>query len=351
VTISLPASTTILPKRSRELGFTLLELLLVMTILSTVAWMSLAMVGNQADQVRFEDTRNRLQTIRRAIIGDTSRTLNGQPEIRGFVADMGNLPANLQALLVKDYCPNRPSVSPAACGAAWVTQPAYSYDAVHGLWSGWNGPYLSATELADYPRFQDGWGNRNDAANNFGWNYLPDALAAGDLTIQSLGRDGVAVATTDTYDADFPPAGQPIIRGSEYRVLITDSGTAAQGDGSGGLRVDFGSPPATQPALDLCMALAFRRNGSVETVKSSRVALAWDGTPRIVEFVFEDAVGPQFDADTFLSLGQAAYGVFVWNTAAGSCDMETPFPAGSAPWTTFTNVPGTLIPPFARTVN
>lgn len=287
------------PQAGNERGFTLLELLLVVTILSAVAWMSLAMVGNDADQVRFEDTRNRLQAIRRAIIGDTSRTINGQPEIRGYVADMGRLPANLNELIAQG------------------TQPVYRNYTTYGLWAGWNGPYLRATEVVGSARFQDGWGNR-DGSSNFGWKNYSTSAPTGDLTIQSYGRDGVA-AGADPYDADFPPAGQPIIHGNEYLVKIT-----------GGLQANFGSG---LPPVDLCMALAFRSNGTIATMTSSRVEFPWNE-----RFVFEDD----------LYLGQAAYGIFVWNSG---CDPTSqPFPPGATRWTTFTVVPGTVIQPFERKV-
>ena len=45
----------------------------------------------------FQDaTQKRWNQIRKAIIGDTSRTLNNEPIVSGYVADMGRLPANLQ---------------------------------------------------------------------------------------------------------------------------------------------------------------------------------------------------------------------------------------------------------------
>nr|WP_319393867.1 type II secretion system protein [uncultured Desulfobacter sp.] len=203
-------------------GFTLLELLMVITILSAVAWMAVGTIENKTDQVRFDDTRNRLSAIRRAIIGDTSRTLNGMPEIRGYVADMGSLPRDLNALIKKDYCSDpqytneddcttasetwyiqgRPPCSKSGTnehveegcddlGGSWNTDQGYErcsddvyttqttcesdgeiwldgnryYDSEHNLWAGWNGPYLNAAELTGYSKFRDGWGNIYDADN------------------------------------------------------------------------------------------------------------------------------------------------------------------------------------------
>ncbi|WP_306549288.1 prepilin-type N-terminal cleavage/methylation domain-containing protein [Desulfobulbus sp.] len=232
----------------RRNGFTLLELLLVVTVLSAVAWMSLGVVGNNADQVRFEDTRNRLQAIRRAIIGDTSRTINGQPEVRGYVADMGGLPENLQALVSREYCKNHPGITTNAAnectdaGGTWVSQAVYAQDSTTGIWAGWNGPYLPPG-FGSVGRFLDGWGRDDDSNNNFGWVYTVDSPNAGDLTIRSRGRDGVA-GGDEPYDSDYPLLGAaPLIDESEYRIKVTDSGnTGGTGDATGGLRVDFGAP-------------------------------------------------------------------------------------------------------------
>ena len=214
--------------RHRQAGLTLLELLLVVTILSAVAYMSLAVVDNGGNQTRFEDTRNRLALIRTAIIGDSSRSLNGQPEISGFVADMGRLPLNLNELVSEpvDCDPDTAGNQPCSWGI----------DAATGLWRGWNGPYLPAS--AGTGVFRDGWGN-DDGGNNFGWLF-DDAGSPGALIVQSYGLDGAA-GGSDVYEVDYPTVG-PLVAESDWRILVTDSGAAAQDDDDGnGITVDFGS--------------------------------------------------------------------------------------------------------------
>lgn len=255
-------------------GFTLLELLLVIMILSAVAWMSMSYVDNNSNQVRFEDTRNRLEIIKRAIIGDISRTINGQPEIRGYVADLGNLPPSIQALIEKDYCQGYPEMTaPVACttaGGAWIEQGEYCtdhisaddatcvaagktwideyiFDSDYNLWTGWNGPYLNAKELANYSKFRDGWGNVATAAtpamNNFGWV----VTVADDFTIKSVGVDSIEDASgggTSTYELDYPYTTgiTPLVEENQYTVTITNEGTVSAGDGLGSITVDFGTP-------------------------------------------------------------------------------------------------------------
>ena len=82
-------------------GFTLLELLVVVSLLGLLSLTAVAIFDNAGDQDRFEATRSRLASIRTAIIGDTSRTLNGEPILSGYVADMGRLPSNIAELLIE----------------------------------------------------------------------------------------------------------------------------------------------------------------------------------------------------------------------------------------------------------
>lgn len=380
-------------------GLTLLELLLVVTILSAVAWMSLEVVNNAGDQTRFEDTRNRLQAIRRAIVGDTSRTLNGQPVISGYVADMGQLPPHLQALMVKDYCVGYPEITNAGdcvtAGGTWQVQSAHTYDDTYNLWSGWNGPYLAATEMTGYNRFQDGWGRRDDTTNNFGWNYSFEVdltgNPTGNLTIQSYGADG-AVGGTD-YEGEYPPATAiPNIDDGEYRVLVTDDGATPPPveDGNGGIYVDFGTVPpcwgcfdaagtaflavgrkacvdasrtwrpasavneaacasplfwlatASLPPLpeNICVAVAAISAGTVPPPSgSTALAYTWDGSHQLLMFKFADG--------TFFNTGRLTFGVFEYDdtTLPPTCNTAKPF-TGMTAWKPFDVVPRTNLPPL-----
>jgi type II secretory pathway pseudopilin PulG len=307
---------------------TLLELILVVTILAAVALMTVSQVTDNTSQVRFEDTKQRLEQIREAIIGDTSRTLNGQPEIRGYVADMGSLPEDLDALLIKP-----------------VGQPRYQPDEEDtGLWAGWNGPYLRASPGSAPPEFLDGWGNE--------WQYErveEDGLLK--VKVWSRGLDNMDNETDGSvYEKDFPPTGhKTLIRANQHSVLLTDRW------GKGGITLDFGSPAACwrcsnavdadrqacepdhdwfpdatvpdnstcigepgaawQPEDSVCVRLRIRENGEFTDLESDNATLTWNGTQKIQTFTFpENSRAP---------LGQAAIGVFHDN---GTC-TEDPFPA------------------------
>lgn len=234
-------------------GFTFLELLIVIGILTTMTLIALPLLESNNDQVRYDDTKNRLQVIRNAIIGDTSRTINGAPEIRGYVADMGSLPENLNALMRKDYCNDPQYLNETDCVThvgvgEWneqggvcledisytdetsCTNPPhnytwkddYTYVPSTGLWVGWNGPYLKSPTTFDptdtangkkYKGYVDGWGNTKDPdtnadPNNFGWRFAIYKDSSSDteehLLVQSLGRDMDSISTTDDYDTDYP---------------------------------------------------------------------------------------------------------------------------------------------------
>lgn len=421
---------TLLNSRS---GFTLIELLMVVTIMSAVAWMSLGVVNNNMDQVRFDDTKNRLETIKRAIIGDTSRTINGQSEIRGYVADMGELPLHLQALLQKNYCAGFPQINnkadcEAAATNAWVVQggyctnhtatnpttcssaspigtwmAGYSYDSKYNLWTGWNGPYLTAKELRDYPKFRDGWGNENTtSANNFGWK----VTSGTDFTIQSYGKDGVASTTgVSFYEADYPPSAtspyHPLITKNEYTNIITGEGaTATAEDGKNGIIINFGtpepcwgcwegsaygsttnrkdcelvptnrwrpkigvgdptictgsSPPvigvwlqATPQSEDICMRVAYRAAGIITTIDSAGNDInnsvdntfTWDGSRQRLTFIFKDK--------QTLPMGILAYNLFEYDTATTpKCSETALFQVENNYWTPFTIVPKTSTTPL-----
>ena len=193
-------------------GFTLLELLVVVFILSAIAF-SIVSLTDQVDlQLRFDDTKGRLENIRRAVVIDSSITVGGSPVISGFAADMGRLPDSLQELVEQ--------------GAL----PAWQYDATVEQWAGWRGPYLDVLpeSLTGLKAFRDGWGNTHPIpatdALFFGWNFTVDQVA-GLLTIQSYGGDGVADgapgAGGDVYDADYPPSPPaPLVNQVDYQVNV-----------------------------------------------------------------------------------------------------------------------------------
>ena len=84
---------------SRRAGFTLVELLVVIFILSTLALTGLALTDTADSQLRFEDTQARIRALRRAVIGEGEPVFAGRQLLSGFVADNGVLPDSIQSLV------------------------------------------------------------------------------------------------------------------------------------------------------------------------------------------------------------------------------------------------------------
>lgn len=80
-----------LPQTSNQSGFTLLELVLVMFIIALVASTPLLFIDEQDQQLRYEDTIQKIALIKDAIIKRES--YRGQPILSGFIVDNGVLPS------------------------------------------------------------------------------------------------------------------------------------------------------------------------------------------------------------------------------------------------------------------
>jgi general secretion pathway protein G len=116
----------------RARGFTLIEVIVVIAIVSILASMALPFVVKVIDQAREESTRKQMQDLDQAILGDP------KGPTAGYVGDMGALPAALDRLNTQ--------------GA----QAARSYGPL-GVKYGWDGPYA---KIGFNPGAYavDGWG-------------------------------------------------------------------------------------------------------------------------------------------------------------------------------------------------
>jgi len=240
----------------RQTGFSLVELTVVLLIITLLASVAVRETSELAFQTRYEQTKERLEMIRQAILGNPKLIVNGQQAVSGFVADMGRLPHNLRELIdINGYClanaawDNKADCEDAGKGnSTWVTLCSNNnytdqincetnnavwsgrksfglcFDSSHvylsaiddqttclatgNVWrnlfnGGWHGPYLNiASNPDDSDAFTDGWGSVA-ADNNYGWSFSGNA---NDLTVISFGRNHPASDPTincgDDYDAD-----------------------------------------------------------------------------------------------------------------------------------------------------
>lgn len=188
--------------RRGQAGFSLLELLIVVSILSAAAYVALDAVDHDSSELRFNLTETRLKTIRRAIVGDPNITVNGSPMISGYAADVGQLPPCLNALSVQtsvcgpglDDDINPPAYGPRVIDDTDGDGVADDGEAVY-LMFGWNGPYVTGLNGT----LQDAWGNSGtafaatagDPDVEAGWIVTPGAAT---FDVSSAGRDRVSDA-------------------------------------------------------------------------------------------------------------------------------------------------------------
>jgi general secretion pathway protein G len=141
-------------------GFTLLEIIVVVAIISLMVGILVPLVYRVWESQEIDTTKDRLTTLKEAMIGNPSQISNGVRTNFGFVGDLGQLPPNLDALV--------------------------SY--------GTFGPYLSGG--IDPQSFkQDAWGN------NFIYTFTTDASGRRDsAVIKSLGSDNSPGGTGTAAD-------------------------------------------------------------------------------------------------------------------------------------------------------
>jgi hypothetical protein len=257
--------------------------LLIMTLLAGVA---IRETNSLSFQVRYEQTRERLERIREAILGNPRQIINGQQAVSGFVADMGRLPGSIKELIqLSSYCSDATKLTKADCenslGAVWFGRKSYGFcnlnypnetqcldnsgSWTHLFYGGWNGPYLNISgNPADSDAFTDGWGRlaqgyctnviytdetsctANGAVwtplandNNYGW-YYDTATYANGLRIQSYGKNHVY--TGSDYDADYPALEtQPAVKSQDWLVNTFS-----------GISISFLKPYNSYPIVSRC---------------------------------------------------------------------------------------------------
>lgn len=295
------------PKR-RQRGLTLVELTVTLLILTVLATIAIRSTNDLGFQVRYEQTKERLEMIRHAILGNPRLIINGQQAISGFVADMGRLPENLRELLQRYNCAEPIGAGPVNCttpgSPEWVSS---SNSLIHpgtSLRYGWNGPYLNISSNPDeYDAFSDGWGRTSDNGN-YGWYFNDNEFQ---LEIQSAGKNHAFDSDDTEYDADYPnPASQPVIGGNDWLVNI-----------SGGISVSFLKPNNSEAEKSICMKIFFRKDVLVKHIVSKPLLIKEDGTHQTVLFNFDfdetkckDNDGTWLNEVCHIPVGQNAIGIY-----------------------------------------
>lgn len=224
--------------RAYQQGFTLLEIVLVLFLLGLMASSTLFLTQGVEDQAKYDATKHRLAMIRTAIIGDSKRTINSRPEVRGFAADMGRLPECLRELLTRSLCDNSDNL------LSWAQDPDSQ------VWAGWRGPYLTGnTELSGEVHFRDGYGNSgsgsgagSDDWQDSGWVITS---SAGSLTINSEGFDATTTSDDVTINNIVTPEDYQVTLGADWQdvdVTFTNNQTNHTVISQNELRLRLSSP-------------------------------------------------------------------------------------------------------------
>lgn len=319
-------------------GFTLLEMTVVLLLMTLLASVAIRETNGLSFQVRYEQTRERLERIREAILGNPRQIINGQQAVSGFVADMGRLPENLRELLQSGSCSDPTKKTPLACiaPATWTWTNTVTYEGKcsdgisttktdcqtngHGwLNVGWNGPYLQVSDNpGDDDVLTDGWGN------NYQWQ-----MVGAMLVIESWGKDGLDDPDNacGNYDEDC----QKFIGENSYKKSIDTQLIAIPiAEVFSGICTDSADNPipaltsytdcknadATNKwphqSLKLCMRIFSRKDGDTvnETESSNQPEIVQDGSHRVIEFEFDSDTGTDGIQATNFPIGSNAIGIY-----------------------------------------
>jgi len=156
--------------RKQRRGLTLMELLVVLSILAITTTVAVQLTDGVIAQGRFDATRRILGDVRNAIAGIPAATAS-EASLGGYVADMGGYPLSLGDLVSAPRTYASYSIDTEGDGAVDGTLPG-----------GWRGPYL---RVGGDLLVRDAWGNP-----------LAYAIAGdGTLTVHSSGGPGFTDVT------------------------------------------------------------------------------------------------------------------------------------------------------------
>lgn len=289
-------------------GFTLVELVAVLLILTILATIALETIEPQVDQARFETTQRTVQNVSEAIF-DQSQSSDGRLVMTGFYADVGRLPQALADPLDPTVLTVRELWDPATVplyatrlaspdNVSTVTDAdgdTIVADSKVELTFGWRGPYLRLPVGADGLR--DGWANPMVSFTSYvdsaTYPHLrgpgdSDLTSAGApvLGIRSLGADDIedTLVAPDTYERDLPTIGngvslnQSMLLGRVSGIVYVNSSVGAT-DSDVVVQIYYPDPDPTLPGKIAVQRATVSARGSSMT--------AYD----LFDFRFEDSAG------------------------------------------------------------
>lgn len=119
------------------MGFTLIEVVIVILLMGIISVIAIPNFVDFSASARDAVTRDEMQAIKRAIVGDSRATAKGSYIFPGYQADMGKLPSKLEELVK----------NPATGDKTQDYNPLTR--------SGWRGPYVDDATTSNYAK--DAW--------------------------------------------------------------------------------------------------------------------------------------------------------------------------------------------------
>ena len=120
---------------------TLIEIVVVLMVLSILAAVAVPMAFRYIKVERNKETRDEMENIKKAMVGDPKKIQGGVRTDFGYLGDWGGLPDSLENLVEPQ-------------------EPLFSYDKEKKVGAGWNGPYITVTFSEDKEEYKkDAWGN------------------------------------------------------------------------------------------------------------------------------------------------------------------------------------------------
>ena len=113
-------------------GFTLVEAIVVLAVIAILASIAVPMALRIFEITADEGTREEMQNIKKAMIGNPKKLQGSFRSDFGFLGDIGCLPITLERLLTPDALPT-----------------PFVFDIPKQAGAGWNGPYITGAAVGE----------------------------------------------------------------------------------------------------------------------------------------------------------------------------------------------------------
>jgi prepilin-type N-terminal cleavage/methylation domain-containing protein len=146
-------------------GFTLIEVVIILGVIAILAAMAIPMVLRIFERTAEDATREEMDNLKRAMIGDPRKLQSSFRSDFGFLGDIGCVPTSLARLSSAGSLPT-----------------PFTFDSTKQTGAGWNGPYISGTPGEEFDKDQLG--------NLYNYTVPAGACPLTVTTLTSNGPDG-----------------------------------------------------------------------------------------------------------------------------------------------------------------